>query len=63
MNRILFSNEQLVDFKHTRYSATLTPSPGIDTAVTRKLWTTWSFGNDWQEAENWRLQIAQAAGL
>lgn len=26
-------------------------------------WTTWSFGNDWQEAENWRLQIAQAAGL
>jgi len=26
-------------------------------------WTTWSFGSDWQEAENWRLQIAQAAGL
>lgn len=26
-------------------------------------WTSWSFGNDWEEAENWRLQIAQAAGL
>ncbi|CAH0191304.1 hypothetical protein E3Z27_16105 [Pseudomonas mediterranea] len=26
-------------------------------------WTTWSFGDDWQDAENWRLQIAQAAGL
>jgi len=26
-------------------------------------WTTWSFGSDWQEAENWRLQIAQAAAI
>ncbi|KAA8998125.1 hypothetical protein FJU30_17060 [Affinibrenneria salicis] len=35
----------------------------LQAGAQKPYWTSWSFGNDWQEAENWRLQICQAAGL